>query len=140
MSRSEELSRIDRVEIDIDSRIPNLILGVSELSSISAKTAKRFIVSAYYKGIDDATLDDTPADFYLNNGYVKHQRLSVYPPWFHTPDSWPTDEEIVDYFEHAWELKLEEINLNLSAMATFLRSAYGSGHIYADLKHRRLIQ
>lgn len=135
MSEQIGISKAERLVLEIDSRLSDLMLEAIDYDAMTLETLSSFIIRSYQQGVDDVIMLEKPESLYLDFGYVLPSIEDPYlPPWLHDVDNSPDDSEIISYLEEDWQISLSDVD-SKEAVAQCMRSAYGHGHTYSYFVH-----
>jgi hypothetical protein len=129
--------RIELLELDIDIRLVNLMHEAGGLALITSSNVKDLIVRSHFKAVEDVRSSDSPDDFYLDHGYSPPVDFyNPIPPQWLESDYLSADEEIINFYEKRWQVKITDCDFEQAAK--YMRGAYGSAHSITYLIERRL--
>ncbi|MBX4197269.1 hypothetical protein KW801_01785 [Candidatus Saccharibacteria bacterium] len=137
MQEKLSATSLDLLELDVDTRLADLILNASRLNEITPPTAENLILSSFHQGQEDARSEPFPEKLYTNHGYDPPNAGNTLMPlaWLN-PEYRPTDDEIVNHLERTWERKLSEINYDFVFVSKHMRSSYALAHSATYLAQR----
>jgi hypothetical protein len=140
MSNQPEFKRRERVELDIDLRMIDLLEEVAEkFPVIEITTPEDYFLQSYNRGIDDAITAEEPSEFFTSNGYSPDEKIYFGLELFNDPDYCPNEEEVIEFLHEFLGFNPKKLPETLEIFYICMRASYGVGYVYAYMTNRNKV-